>query len=120
MHEPFLNISLTLSKEVERRQSLGADGNEISVKTCLQHFIVPEKLGDGVQCPHCCTKTPTKKQHTFSKLPKILCLHLKRFDAAKNKKIDEFVSFPARGLNMGTLLSHWYVIFSAKSYLFTS
>jgi ubiquitin carboxyl-terminal hydrolase 22/27/51 len=107
LHEAFMNISLTLSDEVERRQSQGVGGNEISVETCLEHFILAEKLGDPVHCPSCATKTPTKKQHTFSKLPKVLCLHLKRFDAAKNRKINEFVSFPARDLNMGTLLSHW-------------
>lgn len=112
--EPFVNISLTLSEEVER---LEAENNNdtrswgrvprISVETCLEHFILPEKLSDPVHCPSCAKKTATKKQHTFSRLPKVLCLHLKRFDAAKNKKIDEFVSFPARGLNMGPLLSHW-------------
>jgi ubiquitin C-terminal hydrolase len=109
LHEAFMNISLTLSEEVERLQLESSDGSskEISVETCLEHFILPEKLGDPVQCPSCDKKTSTKKQHTFAKLPKVLCLHLKRFDAARNKKIDEFVSFPARGLNMGTLLSHW-------------
>jgi ubiquitin C-terminal hydrolase len=109
LREAFMNISLTLSEEVERLQAENnaSTGKVISVETCLEHFILPEKLGDGVHCPSCNKKTPTKKQHTFSKLPKILCLHLKRFDAARNRKIDEFVSFPARGLNMGTLLSHW-------------
>jgi ubiquitin C-terminal hydrolase len=42
-----------------------------------------------------------------SKLPKILVLHLKRFDFAENRKIEEYVSFPARGLNMGPYLLHW-------------
>jgi ubiquitin carboxyl-terminal hydrolase 22/27/51 len=32
---------------------------------------------------------------------------LKRFDAANNKKIEEFVSFPCKGLNMGPFLPHW-------------
>jgi ubiquitin C-terminal hydrolase len=110
MNEPFMNISLTLSEEVDRlRKETLPTGNtmRISLETCLEHFILPEKLGDPVDCPSCRKKTSTKKQHTFSKLPKILCLHLKRFDAARNKKIDEPVSFPARGLNMGPLLSHW-------------
>merc|ERR1712151_144822 len=31
----------------------------------------------------------------------------KRFDAAHNRKIENFVSFPSYGLNMGVLLSHW-------------
>ena len=107
-NEEFMNISLTLSEEVERLQAENdASCKEISVETCLEHFILPEMLGDGVDCPTCRRKTPTKKQHTFSKLPKVLCLHLKRFDAARNKKIDDFVSFPARGLNMGKFLSHW-------------
>jgi ubiquitin carboxyl-terminal hydrolase 22/27/51 len=107
-HEPFVNISLSLSEEVERMQrEKDVAPFEMSVKTCLEHFVVPEKLGDLVYCTSCGTKTETKKQHTFSKLPKVLCLHLKRFDAAKNRKIEDFVSFPAYGLNMGSFLSHW-------------
>lgn len=108
--EPFVNVSLTLSEEVERLEAENGNNDSkirISVETCLEHFILPEKLGDSVQCPSCKKKTPHQKQHTFSKLPKVLCLHLKRFDAARNRKIDEFVSFPAKGLNMGPLLSHW-------------
>ena len=106
-HEAFMNISLTLSEEVE---TLSNSDTKMSIQTCLEHFILPEKLGDAVDCPNCARRTSTKKQHTFAKLPKVLCLHLKRFDAAKNKKIDEFVSFPAKGLNMGPFLSHWYVL----------
>jgi ubiquitin C-terminal hydrolase len=107
-HEPFVNISLSLSQEVERMQQEKRQRvHDISVETCLEHFVLPEKLGDLVYCTSCGRKTETKKQHTFSKLPKVLCLHLKRFDAAKNKKIENFVSFPANGLNLGSLLSHW-------------
>jgi ubiquitin C-terminal hydrolase len=123
LHEPFMNISLTLSEEVESLEresnnnnnnapSAGSGKNEkitkLSVQKCLEHFILPEKLGDPIDCPNCAKRTSTRKQHTFAKLPKVLCLHLKRFDAARNKKIDDFVSFPAKGLNMGPLLSHWY------------
>jgi hypothetical protein len=72
-----------------------------------EHFTAPESLSDPVDCPSCRRKTPTKKQHTFAKLPKVLCLHLKRFDAATNKKIDDFVSFPASGQDMGRMLPHW-------------
>lgn len=104
-HEAFMNISLTVSEGVEK----------MSVNTCLEHFILAEKLGDAVECPHCAKRTSTKKQHTFSQLPKVLCLHLKRFDAARNKKIDDFVSFPAKGLNMGPYLSHWCEVSSVPS-----
>lgn len=106
MPESFLNVSLPL----EERTASGVRGNKVpmSLERCLQQFTLPEALADPVHCPSCQRKTPTKKQHTFAKLPKILCLHLKRFDAAKNRKIDDFVSFPARGLEMGKLLPHWY------------
>lgn len=97
-----MNISLSLSEKMEKTHE-----GCLSVETCLQHFVLPELLGDLVYCPSCRKRTPTKKQHTFANLPKILCLHLKRFDAAKNKKIEDFVSFPSHGLNMGVLLSHW-------------
>jgi ubiquitin C-terminal hydrolase len=71
------------------------------------HFTAPESLSDPVDCPSCRRKTPTKKQHTFAKLPKVLCLHLKRFDAVTNKKVDDFVRFPASSLDMGRMLPHW-------------
>jgi ubiquitin C-terminal hydrolase len=107
-HEPFMNISLSLSEEVERMQrGKGRRVIDISIESCLKHFVLPETLGDLVFCSSCGRKTSTMKQHTFSKLPKILCLHLKRFDAARNKKIENFVSFPSQGLNMGSMLSHW-------------
>jgi len=113
-----MNISLTLSEEVERLEresNSGGDGAKLSVQTCLDHYVLPERLTDPVECPNCAKRTSTKTQHTFSKLPKILCLHLKRFDAARNKKIEESVSFPARGLNMGPMLSHWSEVSSVIS-----
>lgn len=122
LSEPFLNISLPLAKEMERSvptedragtaggKRLSANKLNISVQQCLKHFTAPESLGDPVHCPSCRKKTPTKKQHTFAKLPRVLCLHLKRFDAANNKKIDDFVSFPAYGLDMGQHLPHWSVV----------
>jgi ubiquitin C-terminal hydrolase len=105
-----MSLSLPLSKEFQRQSTEKGSPKQkvqLSVERCLQHFTVPETLADPVDCPSCRKKTPTKKQHVVSKLPKVLCLHLKRFDAAQNKKIEEFVSFPGRGLNMGPYLPHW-------------
>jgi ubiquitin carboxyl-terminal hydrolase 22/27/51 len=114
--EPFMSISLPLSKEVQKATNeMPGESNEnagrvkVSVERCLRHFTIPEMLADPVDCPSCGKKTPTQKQHVVSKLPRVLCLHLKRFDAAQNKKIEDFVSFPAKGLNMGPHLPHWYV-----------
>lgn len=103
-----MDVSLSLSEEVERMQTgKGRRDIVLDLQTCLEHFVLPEKLSDLVFCTSCGTRTPTKKQHTFAKLPNVLCLHLKRFDAARNQKIDEFVSFPARELNMGSFLPQW-------------
>lgn len=114
--EEFLNVSLSLSEQVARFQSTsGSTKPVLSVETCLERFISPEKLGDSVNCPSCEKKTATQKQHTFGALPKVLCLHLKRFDAALNKKIDDFVSFPAQGLNMGKYLAQWCEVTSLRS-----
>jgi uncharacterized UBP type Zn finger protein len=109
MPETFLNVSLPLSKHAKGNNAPGALGAKanMSLERCLEHFTAPESLADPVDCPRCTKKTPTKKQHTFAKLPKVLCLHLKRFDAAKNRKIDDFVAFPAHGLDMGKFLPHW-------------
>lgn len=109
LSEVFLNISLPLLKElVATHNAPGSHGaGKLSLHRCLEHFTAPETLADPVDCPGCGKKTQTKKQHTFSKLPKVLCVHLKRFHAALNRKIEDFVSFPAWGLNMGPHLPHW-------------
>lgn len=102
--EPFMSLSLPLSKEI---QDVGTRHELLSVERCLRHFIAPETLSDSVHCPTCREKTVTSKQHVVAKLPKVLCLHLKRFDATLNKKIEDYVSFPVKGLNMGPYLPHW-------------
>jgi ubiquitin carboxyl-terminal hydrolase 22/27/51 len=117
-----MSISLPLSKDgLATTNSINSSPGDVkqklSVETCLRHFTIPEMLADPVMCPTCERKTPTKKQHVVSKLPKVLCLHLKRFDAATNKKIEEFVSFPSTGLNMGPFLPHWCEVSPVPSLL---
>jgi ubiquitin C-terminal hydrolase len=100
-----MSISLPLTLPVPTQS--GAAPIPLSMERCLHHFVAPEMLADPVDCPSCGKKTPTKKQHVISSLPKVLCLHFKRFDAAQNRKIESFVSFPAKNLNMGPFLPHW-------------
>jgi ubiquitin C-terminal hydrolase len=95
--EAFLCLSLPLEK---------AGGKKLTVERCLYDFTLPESLSDPVQCPSCGRKTPTQKQHVLCKLPKVLILHLKRFDAMRNRKIEDLVDFEAV-LNMGFYLPHW-------------
>jgi len=98
--ESFSNVSLPLVKESKAK-------GKPTVQSILDQFTRPETLADPVHCPSCSSKTKTLKQRSFSTLPPVLCLHLKRFDAAANKKTTDFVSFPAHGLNMGKYLPHW-------------
>ena len=104
---PFLNISLPVAKELVSMNETGninskgvtttthsvstrrniASKTKINLQACLNQFTSPEPLGDPVHCPICQVKTNTLKQLTFAKLPKILYLHLKRFDALTNKKL---------------------------------
>jgi ubiquitin C-terminal hydrolase len=105
--ESFLSISLPLAKDVQRTtdgrpgESSRGHSRKLSIERQLRHFTLPESLS-GIDCPTCKKKTTTIKQHVVSKLPKILCLHLKRFD--DKRKIGDFVSFPLDNLNMGSLL----------------
>jgi Ubiquitin carboxyl-terminal hydrolase len=110
-----MSISLPLSKEVAKlAKEIGDNkkkpGTKLTIDRCLRHFTMSELLVDHVLCPSCGIKTPTRKQHVVSRLPKVLCLHLKRFDGVLKKKVDDFVSFPGRGLNMGPYLPHWYAL----------
>lgn len=94
-----MSISLPLSKEVERTQT------KLSVESCLRSFTAPETLTDPVDCPICRKKTSTKQQHVIRRLPRLLVLHLKRFD--NSRKVEDLVSFPEHDLNMGIFLPHW-------------
>jgi len=111
--ESFLNLSLPLKNEfpsqpeVATKEKMTTRSETSNINACLKHFTDPETLSDPIYCPSCNKKTKNLKQHTFSKLPRVLCLHLKRFDAANNKKISDFVSYPASDLDMGKYLPHW-------------
>jgi ubiquitin C-terminal hydrolase len=104
-----MSISLPLSKGPQQASTDSTVGPSppLSVEQCLRQFTSPEVLADPVDCPSCREKTATTKQHVISKLPKILVLHLKRFNFTENRKIEDYVAFPAHSLNMGPYLPHW-------------
>ncbi|CAN8248417.1 unnamed protein product [Cochlearia groenlandica] len=83
-YDPFLDLSLDISK---------AD----SLQRALLHFTAVEFLDDGAkiyQCERCKQKVSAKKQLTVSKAPYVLTVHLKRFEAHREEKIDRKVQFP--------------------------
>ena len=107
--ETFLNLSLPLKSDSSSQSAVesGENTKASNINACLKHFTDPETLSDSIYCPSCNKKTTTLKQNTFAKLPRVLCLHLKRFDAANKKKISDYVSYPASNLDMGKYLPHW-------------
>ncbi|CAM9372425.1 unnamed protein product, partial [Scytosiphon promiscuus] len=73
------------------------------ITDCFARFAARESLSVRMACDSCSTASVCKtKQMSFCSLPRVLVLHLKRFDAMSDRKIDDFVSFPARGLDMGS------------------
>jgi ubiquitin C-terminal hydrolase len=97
--EPFINVSLPLSRE-------NTEG-KITIQSCLDLFTKSEALADNVHCPSCNKNTESSQQHGFATLPEVLCLHLKRFDSLAQKKLTEHVSFPLHDLDMGKYLAQW-------------
>ncbi|CAN0576793.1 unnamed protein product, partial [Ectocarpus sp. 12 AP-2014] len=85
-----------------------ATGPARSITDCFARFAARESLTVRMACDSCSAASVCKtKQMSFCSLPRVLVLHLKRFDAMADRKIDDFVSFPARGLDMGKYLTGW-------------
>jgi ubiquitin carboxyl-terminal hydrolase 8 len=59
-------------------------------------------MDDARRCPHCKELRKTTKQLSLSRLPPILVIHLKRFsfEGRWTDKIDTFVDFPMKGLDL--------------------
>jgi hypothetical protein len=71
---------------------------------CLSSFIRLEELEDTelYLCQNCKKKQKSTKRFWIRRLPNVLCLHLKRFrwNNYLRTKLDTFVEFPLRGLDM--------------------
>lgn len=81
---------------------------------CLKHFVWPEELESSFRerwcCPCCGRQEGAVKQLSISRLPPILVLHAKRFEysgglRATAKKLDTYLSFPLKNLDMGPYLA---------------
>ncbi len=75
--------------------------NNESLLQCLEHFCSPEQLtGDNkYYCEKCRSRNNSTKILTFQKFPRILVVHLKRFDN-RQRKIKKFVRYE-KSLPMG-------------------
>lgn len=92
-YNPFMYLSLPIPK-----------GPFTSLGDCLREFMKEEILDeqDGWKCTKCKVLRRAKKSLCISRIPRILLIHLKRFSFSGpfRDKIDTFVDFPLRGLDL--------------------
>jgi len=82
----------------------------VQLNECLDLFTTTEKLGshDPWYCPRCKKHQLATKKFDIWSLPKTLVIHLKRFSYSKytREKIDAYVEFPTKSLNLKKYLNH--------------
>ncbi|XP_070234152.1 ubiquitin carboxyl-terminal hydrolase 3 isoform X1 [Bos mutus] len=103
--DPFLDLSLDIPSQFRNKRSKNQEnGPTCSLRDCLRSFTDLEELDETelYMCHKCKKKQKSTKKFWIQKLPKVLCLHLKRFHwtAYLRNKVDTYVEFPLRGLDM--------------------
>ncbi|XP_075996265.1 ubiquitin carboxyl-terminal hydrolase 3 [Genypterus blacodes] len=103
--DPFLDLSLDIPSQFRQKRSKDQEpGPTCTLHDCLQSFTDLEELDDSELyfCHKCKKRQKSTKQFWIQNLPKVLCLHLKRFHwtAFLRNKVDTYVEFPLRGLDM--------------------
>ncbi|KAF8645081.1 hypothetical protein AX16_008139 [Volvariella volvacea WC 439] len=77
---------------------------KVLIQHCLEVFFKEEILekDDAWDCPRCKTKRSALKQLSLARLPPILMVHFKRFEAHGrfSDKVDTFVDFPMKPLDL--------------------
>ncbi|KAJ3928107.1 MAG: ubiquitin carboxyl-terminal hydrolase 4 [Lentinula lateritia] len=85
-----------------------ARSGKIPLQNCLKAFFNLEVMegDDAWDCPRCKTKRPATKTLSLARLPPVLVIHLKRFEVNGrfSDKIDTFVDFPVKGLDLTDLM----------------
>lgn len=111
-HDPFLDLSLDIPHQYVNRNG-GKPKEEESSPTCklsdcLNSFTELEELAETelYYCSNCKKKQRSTKKFWIRRLPNVLCLHLKRFRWSNfyRIKIDNYVEFPIRGLDMSKFI----------------
>ncbi|KAF8159371.1 hypothetical protein B0H34DRAFT_655402 [Crassisporium funariophilum] len=81
-----------------------ARSGKVPLERCLDAFFNEEVLekDDAWDCPQCKVKRRASKRFTLARLPPVLMVHLKRFQANGrfSDKVDTFVDFPMKNLDL--------------------
>ncbi|XP_015256237.1 PREDICTED: ubiquitin carboxyl-terminal hydrolase 3 [Cyprinodon variegatus] len=103
--DPFLDLSLDIPSQFRQKRSKDQEPGPIcTLRDCLRSFTDLEELDETelYYCHKCKKRQKSTKKFWIQKLPKVLCLHLKRFHwtAFLRNKVDTYVEFPLTGLDM--------------------
>ncbi|XP_029010369.1 ubiquitin carboxyl-terminal hydrolase 3 isoform X2 [Betta splendens] len=103
--DPFLDLSLDIPSQFRQKRSKDQEpGPACTLRDCLHSFTDLEELDETelYYCHKCKKRQKSTKKFWIQKLPKVLCLHLKRFHwtAFLRNKVDTYVEFPLIDLDM--------------------
>ncbi|KAL3061506.1 hypothetical protein OYC64_009636 [Pagothenia borchgrevinki] len=103
--DPFLDLSLDIPSQFRQKRSKDQEpGPTCTLRDCVRSFTDLEELDETelYYCHKCKKRQKSTKKFWIQKLPKVLCLHLKRFHwtAFLRNKVDTYVEFPLKGLDM--------------------
>ena len=73
--DPFLDLSLPLPPHSANHSSAAP----ATLGECLRHYLSLELL-DAIYCPHCRAPTRSTKALSLQRLPRVLVLHIQRFE----------------------------------------
>ncbi|KAK7891518.1 hypothetical protein WMY93_023481 [Mugilogobius chulae] len=111
--DPFLDLSLDIPRQFRQKKTKDQEPGPVCTLQgqLLQSFTDLEELDDTelYYCLNCKKRQKSTKKFWIKKLPKVLCLHLKRFHwtTFMRNKVDTYVKFPIKSLDMRT--SCWRV-----------
>ena len=79
---------------------------KITIEKCFEEFSKEEKLDKENlwKCPNCEENIEANKKIELYNIPKILIIHLKRFN--NNKKINTFINFPLTNLSLNNYINN--------------
>uniref|UniRef100_A0A665WTE9 Ubiquitin carboxyl-terminal hydrolase n=1 Tax=Echeneis naucrates TaxID=173247 RepID=A0A665WTE9_ECHNA len=102
---------LRLKQDIDKHESMEYKPQKrafFKLKDCIELFTTKEKLGaeDPWYCPNCKQHQQATKKLDLWSLPPVLVVHLKRFSYSRymRDKLDSFVDFPLRDLDMSEFL----------------
>ncbi|CAF1619063.1 unnamed protein product [Rotaria magnacalcarata] len=96
------------TEKYTNRYKMDRSSSKPSLKSLLADFFHEEPLNGDYYCSQCCDlKTAKEKADLVLPLPRVLIIQLKRFtyDPYSNTKIDTYIDFPLRDLD----LSHYII-----------